>query len=320
MDIADPREHVRDPGGMTRLQPLPGGLPERFHVAHAMEKGASRTRLRASDLSAPFHGVRSLSLGEADTILDRCRSYVPRLAPGQFFSHETVFVLRGLSTPEWPYVPRIHVSAHRPAREPRTHGVVGHRLQTREPAIDVGPEGMPIENAVRAWRQCGRLWGLDDLVAGADALLAGRHPIASLGDLEEEVALMGDVRGGILRRSLALARPGVRSPRETHLRLLLVRRGFPEPDVNVDIFSTRGEFVAEIDLAFAAWRVAVEYDGRVHAEDPRQFARDADRWAAIRDAGWDHVRILNHHLRGGGAPAVAMVRAALIRAGWRPGL
>lgn len=66
--------------------------------------------------------------------------------------------------------------------------------------------------------------------------------------------------------------------------------------------------------------VAVEYDGRVHAEDPRQFARDADRWAAIRDAGWDHVRILSHHLRDGGAPAVVMVRSALIRAGWRPGL
>ncbi len=129
---------------------------------------------------------------------------------------------------------------------------------------------------------------------------------------------MGDVRGGILRRALALARPGVRSPRETHLRLLLTRHGLPEPGVNEDIFSARGEFVAEIDLTFEAWRVAVEYDGRVHAEDPRQFARDADRWAAIRDAGWDHVRILSHHLRGDGAPAASLVRAALLRAGWRP--
>lgn len=276
--------------------------------------------MRSSDLAAPFHGVRSRAVSDVHTIADRCRAYAPRLAPGQFFSHETVFALRGLSTPEWPHVPAIHVSAHRPAREPRTSGVVGHRLQTRESAIEVGPFGMPVENAVRAWRQCGRLWRLDDLVAGADALLAGRNPLASIEELEAEVALMGDVRGGILRRALALARPGVRSPRETRLRLLLVRRGLPEPQVNTDIFSPRGEFVAEIDLAFEQWRVAVEYDGRVHAEDPRQFARDADRWAAIRDAGWDHVRILSHHLRDGGAPAVVMVRSALIRAGWRPGL
>lgn len=213
--------------GMTRPQPLPDGLPQRFHVAEALGEGVSRTRLRASDLAALYHGVRSRSLGEANTVLERCRAYTPRLAPGQFFSHETVFFLRGLSTPEWPYTPGIHVSAHRPAREPRTHGVVGHRLQTREPAVEAGPEGMPMENAVRAWRQCGRLWSLDDLVAGADALLGGRRPIASIGDLEAEVTRMGDVRRGILRRSLALARPGVRSPRETRLRLLLTRQGSP---------------------------------------------------------------------------------------------
>ncbi|WP_283288180.1 hypothetical protein [Microbacterium sp. IEGM 1404] len=305
---------------MKPPQPLPDGLPERFHVADARDRGVTPARLRASDLSAPFHGVRSRSLDDARSILERCRAYVPRLAPGQFFSHETAFVLLGLSTPAWPYTPLVHVSTHRPAREPRTRGVVGHRLQTREPAIEEGPDGMPIENAVRAWRQCGRLWQLDDLVAGADALLAGRHPIATLDALSEEIATMGDMRGGVLRRALSLARPGVRSPRETHLRLLLVRRGLPEPEVNADIFSSRGEFVAEIDLAFATWRVAVEYDGRVHAEDPRQFARDADRWAAIRAAGWDHVRILHHHLRDGGDPAFAMVRDALTRAGWRPGL
>ncbi|PTT20335.1 hypothetical protein DBR36_05970 [Microbacterium sp. HMWF026] len=304
---------------MTRPHPLPADLPELFHVSDALQRGATRGRLRASDLAAPFNGVRSRSLGEGTDILDRCRAYAPRLAPGQFFSHETVFALRNLSTPEWPYVPRLHVSTHRPAREPRTRGIVGHRLQARETAVEIGPGGLPIENAVRAWRQCGRLWRLDDLVAGADALLGGPRPMASVADLEAEVAVMGDVRDGILRRSLALARPGVRSPRETHLRLLLVRHGFPEPEVNVDIFSTRGDFVAEIDLAFEMWRVAVEYDGRVHATDPRQFERDADRWAAIRDAGWNHIRILSHHLRDGGEPAVAMVRAALMRAGWRPG-
>ncbi len=303
---------------VTRRQPLPADLPERFHVAEALERGSSRTRLRASDLAAPFHGVRSRSPGD-DSILERCRAYAPRLAEGQFFSHETVFALRGLSTPEWPYTPRVHVSAHRPAREPRTRGVVGHRLQTREPAIEAGPDGMPIENAVRAWRQCGRLWRLDDLVAGADALLAGREPLATVAGLDDEITRMGDVRSGILRRALSLARPGVRSPRETLLRLLLTRHGLPEPDVNIDIFTARGEFVAEVDLVFERWRVAVEYDGRVHAEDPRQFARDADRWAAIREAGWDHVRILSHHLRADGGSAVSLVRAALIRAGWRPG-
>lgn len=305
---------------MARLHPLPPSLPASFHVRAARQEGVTPARLRASDLAAPFHGIRSRSLAEAHDLLEQCRHYAPRLAPGQFFSHETAFVLRGLSTPSWPYVPRLHVSTHRPAREPRTRGVVGHRLQMREPAIESGPDGMPVENAVRAWRQCGRLWRLEDLVAGADSLLAGPRPLATLDDLEHEIATMGDVRGGILRLAHSLSRPGVRSPRETHLRLLLIRAGLPEPEINVDIATAGGVFVAEIDLAYRAWGVAVEYDGRVHAEDARQFARDADRWAAIRDAGWDHVRILNHHLRNDGSQAVALVRAALVRAGWRPGL
>lgn len=305
---------------MPSPRPLPGMLPHHFSVGAAAELGVTRARLRAGDLKTPFRGVRSSLATQPASLVEQCLEYAPRLAPWQFFSHETALALWGICTPEWPYVPRIHVSAHRPKREPRTDGVIGHRLQARAPAILAGPHDLPVENPVRAWRQCGRLWPLDDLVAAADALLSTRPAMADAVHLRSEISEMGDVRGGVLRAAVELARPGVRSPRETRLRLLLARNGLPTPEVNADIFDARGSFVAEIDLAFPRWMVGVEYDGRVHAEDERQFARDADRWAAIRAAGWDHVRILNHHLRGGGAPAVTLVRDALVRAGWRPGL
>lgn len=305
---------------MPRPRALPGQLPEHFSVASAVELGVTRARLRAADLNSPFHGIRSSTTVPPSSLIQQCLAYAPRLTPWQFFSHETALALRGVCTPEWPYVPQIHVSAHRPAREPRTQGVVGHRLQARAPAFSAGPLDLPVEHPVRAWRQCGRLWPLDDLVAAADALLSGRPPMADAEQLRSEVSEMGDVRGGVLRAAVDLARPGVRSPRETRLRLLLARNGLPTPEVNADIFDSRGVFVAEIDLAFPRWMVAVEYDGRVHAEDERQFARDADRWAAIRAAGWGHVRVLNHYLRDGGAPAVDLARDALVRAGWRPGL
>lgn len=305
---------------MPRPRPLPPQLPRHFSVGAAAQLGITPARLRASDLEAPFHGIRSSESVGSMTLVDRCLAHAPRLRSGQFFSHETALALLGISTPEWPYTPGIHVSAYRPAREPRTRGVIGHRLQTRNPALFSGPLGLPVENPVRAWRQCGVLWALDDLVAAADALLGARLQMARIDDLRAEIREMGDVRGGILREAVSLAQPGVRSPRETRLRLLLVRNGLPAPEVNADIFDAHGVFVAEIDLAFPRWMVAVEYDGRVHAEDERQFARDADRWAAIRAAGWDHVRVLNHHFRDGGAPAVTLARDALVRAGWRPGL
>ncbi|WP_342000557.1 hypothetical protein MRBLWH7_001407 [Microbacterium sp. LWH7-1.2] len=199
--------------------------------------------------------------------------------------------------------------------------MIGHRLQLREPATLLLPNGLPIEHPVRAWRQTATLWPFIDLVASADFLVSdrGRRPIASFDELRAEVDAMGDMRGGILRKALVRARGGVRSPRETRLRLLLVDAGLPEPEINWTLRDHRGSGVAELDLAYPRWRVAPEYDGRVHADDARQFAKDADRWDLIRSLGWDHVRILNHHMRGRGDLAVAKVRDALTRAGWRPG-
>lgn len=312
---------VSDSGRMPRLSPLPAELPDRFSVAQAIALGVSPSRLARPDMRRPFHGVRGSSAEPDRSLLERCLDYAPRLAAWQFFSHETVFGLIGAPTPEWPYRPAVHVSAHRPAREPRTAGIVGHRLQRREIATIVLPNGLPIEHPVRAWRQAGTLWAIDDLVAAADFLISdrGRPPIAAAHELSAEVEAFGDMRGGILRRALTQVRGGVRSPRETRLRLLLVRAGLPEPEINWSLGDERGVAVAEVDLAYPRWRVAAEYDGRVHAHDAAQFAKDADRWDLIRSLGWDHVRILNHHMRNGGAPAVARVRSALIRGGWRPG-
>lgn len=286
-----------------------------FTVAQARERGIPRGRLRGSAFARPFHGVRVPAGVDLGSLHASALALAPRLAEGQFFSHETALSELGAPMPEWPHRPGIHVSAYRPAREPRTRGVVGHRLQLREPAFtSIG--GLPVEDPVRAWRQVGRLWQFGDLVAAADFLVFGG--LARTEELREEVVSMGDVRTGLLMRALREVRFGVRSPRETRLRLLLKRAGLPEPEVAWNLFDERGTFVAECDLAYPRYRVAVEYDGRVHAEDAAQFARDADRWAAIRRLGWDHHRVLAHHMTGGGAAAIAIARDALIRAGWTP--
>ncbi|QIG38152.1 hypothetical protein G5T42_00540 [Microbacterium sp. 4R-513] len=254
----------------------------------------------------------------AEDLLERCLEYAPRLKPWQFFSHDTALGLLGAPLPEWPYRVRLHVSAHRPAREPRTEGVVGHRLQLREAEVGLGPAGLPVEHPVRAWRQAGCLWRLEDLIAAADFLVAGESPLATVDQLREEIAVMGDVPGRLLSRAVPHIRTGVRSPRETRLRLMLVRAGLPEPEVAWILRDASGRQIAELDLAYPRWRVAPEYDGRIHADDAAQFAKDGDRWDAIRAEGWDHVRIMKHHMRGGGGIAVQKVRAALLRAGWSP--
>jgi hypothetical protein len=161
---------------MTTSSDLPLSLPDAFTVAQARDAGVSPGRLRGRDLSRPFHGVRARAEPTPGSLEASCRALLPRLRIGQFFSHETALYLLGVPQPEWPYEPTIHVSTHRPAREPRTHAVVGHRLQLRTPAhTTVG--GMPVEHPARAWRQTGTLWRLDDLVAAADHLISGRSPL-----------------------------------------------------------------------------------------------------------------------------------------------
>lgn len=304
---------------MPRSRPLPDSLAATFTIADATSLGVSPDALRRAELRTPYRGLRTFEAPpDADDLRARCREYRPRLRPWQFFSHDTALFIRGAPMPEFPYRPEIHVSAHRPAREPRIPGIVGHRLQIRESLAERDDDGLPLEHPVRAWRQTAARWDVDDLIAAGEFLISGEAPLCTIDELREEVLVMGDVTTRKLSRALREMRSGARSPRETKLRLLLVRAGLPEPEITWYLRTRAGAFVAELDLAYPAWRVAPEYDGRVHAENSDQFARDADRWAAIRREGWDHVRILKHHMRGDGAVAVRMVADALRRAGWSP--
>jgi hypothetical protein len=273
--------------------------------------------LAGGRFAKPFHGVRDPApSAEPENLHEwiawRARQYAPRLRDGQFFSHDTALALWG--TP----LPRrgsrlLHVSAYRPAYPPRTPGVRGHRPQTREPAATAGG-GFPVETPARAWVQVSRHWAADDLVAAADFLIGRTGPRLRLDDLAREAQRM---RGTALDRVLADVRYGSESPEETRLRLALIRGGLPEPELNGELRDTEGRFIARLDLRYLRFRVGIEYDGRQHASDVRQFRRDADRWDAIRDEGWLLVRILDHHLHPDASVAVRKARAALESRGWR---
>ncbi len=322
---------------MSRAHPLPAALAGRaFHVSEARERGLTASRLRAGDLNAPTRGVRVTAsafesdAGDSETVserqtrlraelIDRAERFGPALTDEQFYSHGTGLALIGAPLPflaadEW----ELHVSARRPAGQPRRSGVVGHRLQQRDP-MRWRARGLPVEHPARAWRQAGEDWNVDDLIAAADFLVCPRNRLIALDDLRREVAEAGDIRGGLLARALADVRVGAETAEETRLRLLTTRAGLPEPELNHRLCDRSGRFLARLDLAYPRYRVAAEHDGRTHAFDEEQFAKDADRWDAIRAEGWQLVRVLSHHMRPDPRVAVARVAAALHDAGWRPG-
>ena len=320
---------------MSRAQPLPPPLGDgAFRIAEARELGVSRSRMRASDLVAPTRGVRVLRRpSDAVDVASetpsqrmervqgdlrrRAEEFAPALTPDQFYSGATGLALLGAPIP---YTTadqlELHVAARHPAGKPRRAGVSGHRLGARPPDRWL-VRGLPIEHPARLWRQAAEDWRLDDLIAAGDHLVLPRRRLVSLADLEDEAAA-STLRSALLVQALAEIRIGAESPGETRLRLPLTRAGLPLPELNWNLSRDDGRFIARLDLAWPRYRVASEYDGRVHASD-EQFARDADRWDEIRDVDWNLVRVLSHHVRPSPQVAVNRVSRALFDAGWRPG-
>ncbi|EZP26083.1 DUF559 domain-containing protein [Microbacterium oleivorans] len=302
---------------MRRPRPLPENLRDRaFHIDDARRAGVTAGRLDAGDLAIPYSGVRVPAGRDLESLAARARQFAERMRPWQFFSHSTALALYGAPLPADRVSQRLHVAAHRPDREPRVAGVVGHRLASGLADLrEVG--GLRVEAPARAWRHVASWWVHEHLVAAGD-FLVGERGLLTLDDLAAEVA-RGPGRGqAALEAALSDVRVGAESPAETRLRLVLCAAGLPEPALNLTLRAPDGRFVARLDLAYERSRVAVEYDGRQHAEDRAQFERDADRWHDIRAQGWVLVRILRHHLHGDGQTAVRMVAGALHETGWTP--
>ena len=270
---------------MPRAQPLPPPLSERpFAVGEASALRIPRSRLRASDLSAPFHGVRAPS-----TRADLPRAYAARMAPTERFTHTTAALLHGMRMPRGFHEEALHVGAARSARAPRSAGVVGHQVPSDSPTVT--RDGLRVSPPVLAWIQCAELLSVDDLIVMGDGLVARHKPVASLRDVESAVAASGGGRGvRDLRAALRDIRPGTDSAMETVVRQFLVRSGFPEPEVNGAVKNEYGAVIAHGDLVFRRWRVVIEYDGAVHFEHG-QYVRDIARLDDIMELGWRVIRV-----------------------------
>lgn len=131
---------------------------------------------------------------------------------------------------------------------------------------------------------------LVDLVVLGDSLVkAGRTSPEAL--VSAAVPVRG-VRGRLARRATALVRSGVDSPMESRLRMLLVLAGLPEPVVNHVEHADDGRWLRRFDLSFPEHRLAIEYDGRQHAESSKQWQRDVERREELDTDGWRIVVVL----------------------------
>jgi hypothetical protein len=319
---------------MRKSGGLPDGLGASFSVDEARKAGVTARRLRGRDLLHPFHGVRALAEAPATTdadpydlqraeVLMRARLYSRRMRESEFFSHETAALIWGAPLPILRDLDP-HVSVFSTDTVPRARGIHGHRVSAELAGIVVH-DGLRVTTPAFTWAMLGRL-ELYDLVAVGDYFArvwrrggyyrpnAGAPPLTTLSELD--AAVRAGRRPGVraLRRARPLIRTDSWSRTETWTRLTIVHGGLPEPVLNVDQYDEGGVHLACIDLAYPAYKVAVEYLGQFHGA---QFARDIERVERLRAAGWIVIQVASPLLFGNPVELTRRVRDALISRGWR---
>lgn len=308
---------------MSSREPLPVKLiigP--FLTSDAAKLGVPMSRLRATDLDAPFRGVRTLRPMD-ESLLTRCAAYAVLLRPDHCYSHGTAAALWGM------WLPRrienasvIDVTAVLGTRAPRMAGVRGHHVGQNGAGQDtiermlVG--GVPVTSPLDTWRQLSTVLTLDELIAAGDSLVRRQHPLVNENQLLVALARHAGRRGmRMLRAAWNEVRAGADSPRETALRLILVRGGLPEPQVNMIVSQPAAARTIYGDLAYPKYRVLVEYDGEQHRENYEQYESDITRLEILSNDGWKLIRVLKSHLTNPRA-VVRRVEYALRARGWSP--
>ncbi|QWT24794.1 endonuclease domain-containing protein [Subtercola sp. PAMC28395] len=285
---------------MPKYSALPRELEGRpFAVAEGRRVGVGKHRIDGPDLDRPFHGVRTSVFAHA-SIEKRCHDYLPRLREGQMFSHITAARLWGLPVPTRFHAAELIDVASTRASRPRCRGVRGHRVHESSLRI-VRIGAFPVADPESLWCALSTTLSVDDLVIMGDAIVfVPRYPdtdapaIRPYSTPQRLAARIVSRRGAGKRKlveALRLIRVGSASPMETRLRLLIIRSGLREPQLNVDILDARGSFVACGDLYYPEYRLLVEYDGDQHRTDTKTYERDQTRIADLHAIGVQVIRV-----------------------------
>ncbi|WP_189170385.1 hypothetical protein [Pilimelia anulata] len=186
----------------------------------------------------------------------------------------------------------------RPAGEPVTvivpvpRGLPAERVREWQRRLEPGEvttfAGLPVTTGLRTAFDLGREEPAVGALAAVEALAYRR--VVRLGELRELAARRRGWPGaGRLRWVCAQAYPGVGSPMETRLRLLLRAGGLPRPRVQYEVRDPGGRLLGRLDLAYPRERLGVEYDGG-HHRARATLRGDPERLNALRVAGWTILR------------------------------
>ena len=285
-------------------------LEETYTWSAARARGVTRSQVR-TDGNPIARGLYVSRSAELD-LVTRCRAWSRVLPRDASFGPGTASALLGarddVST-------RIDVVVSPRRVVPQRSGITVHvRSLAGEDVTEIA--GLRVTTGAQTYLDMAASLAPAELVALGDALMRRGH----LGQVELGARLVraDRVRGVVRARRWAphLSAAAASHPEST-LRYWLLASDLPVPEVQVPILDRSCREVAHADLGYSRWKVALEYEGRQHAERD-QFGRDIDRYSLMAADGWLTLRFAARHL---GAPfaVVGRTRRALESRGWHPG-
>lgn len=282
-------------------------LPVVFSVGEAHEARVSRRRRERVGKTRLLRGYYSTQ--ESLSEVHRVGSLLTIAGPEAVLCGASSLRLAGVDLPSrlvrdprtWILVPQHQTWPHRP--EVRL-------VRTSKNVALTQIRGVTSLSLPHCWIQLAGEASLDEMVQIADAMICRQRPVTTKEDIGEAIASSPGTRGvRKAHKAFQLCMPGTDSVPETDVRLLLVRAGLPTPMVNLRIEDTSRRWYF-LDLAYAEHKVAVEYDGAIHA-NRTHVQRDVTRRRVIEDLGWRIITVTSEDLLNDPVGIVNSVRKAL---------
>jgi len=284
---------------------IPEPLASRpFTIAEGSKAGLGEARMYGADLYRPTRSVRTVT--EPTSTRDRAAATVLALPDDVAFSHTTAAELWDLPLPRESEGGRLHVIRPTTSSRVRRAGCQGHRgLESRETAV---LKGLKVTGLTDTWCDLGESLGLDDLVVVGDAVA---RRLRDVDPLRRTLSRRNRPRGAlVLREALDLVRLGAESPMESRCRLVFVRSGLPEPELNAVVQFDGGGFLCRADFVWRKQRVIAEYQGGDHFATFRRGDDDISRRLLAEDEHWKYIEMTKHDYFNPARRAALLARLA----------
>lgn len=179
----------------------------------------------------------------------------------------------------------------RPPAVPSKLAIVTRSRTVRTDEV-VEVSGLRTTSAARTLLDLAPRSSAERLAEMAAAAIRLRH--CGLGQLEDVLAVHPGARGRSRLRTAVrlLGDDGAKARAEVEIAAVaaLLEAGLPRPEIAFRVHDGNGRLIAEVDLAYPTWRLALEIDGYRWHSTPARKRADESRQNRLILAGWTVLR------------------------------